>query len=277
MDAAFPACVDAGSTPLDTLQIKRALSSAWPDKVAVEAVAVTGSTNQDLAAQAREHQPSHCVLRAADFQTSGRGRHQRAWHAAPGAALLFSVAIPIATVPELLPAITLACGVALAECLAQHGVAVQLKWPNDVRVDHAKLAGILTELVLDRKSRFTLIIGVGVNLRLDEAARGTIGQPAIALEQLLATPTIAREQWIGELGGAIIGAAQRFVRDGFEPFMGPFNQLLEARGEWVNVHEGEKTVIGRVLEVDRLGRLVIDVDGVRRSLSVGDVSVRARR
>jgi BirA family biotin operon repressor/biotin-[acetyl-CoA-carboxylase] ligase len=192
---------------------------------------------------------------------------------------LFSVAIPVVTRTESLPAITLACGVALAECLAEHGVMVQLKWPNDVRVDGCKLAGILTELVADRDALNTLVIGVGINLHLDDAARSAIDQPAIALDQLLSAATVAsREPWIGRFAGAILAAAARFMHDGFDPFCTRFNRLLEWRGQVVDiVYEkplAQAAISGRVIEVDRHGRLVIEAEGRHHSVSVGDVSVR---
>ncbi len=166
--------------------------------------------------------------------------------------------------------------------LPTHGVAVQLKWPNDVRINGCKLAGILTELVTDRNAAHTLVIGVGMNLHLDDAARSAIGQPAIALDQLLGEASAkalqSREQWIGHLGGAIVAAAVRFMQDGFGPFHVRFNQLLESRGEMVDVSQGEAVaepaISGRLIEVDRLGRLVIEAEGRRHSVSVGDVSVR---
>lgn len=267
------------STPLAAAGIEEALARAWTGACAVEAVPVTGSTNQDLAARARVRQSAHCILRAADFQTGGRGRQQRSWRAAPGDALLFSVAIPMAEVPSALSAVTLACAVALAECLAEYGVAVQLKWPNDIRVGGQKLAGILSELVADRAGRYTLVVGVGVNLRLDAAARRAIEQPAIALDQLLAASIDRRrEPWIGRFGGAVVGTAQQFMRDGFDPFYARFNHLFEARGEMVDVVDGgERVISGRVLEVDRSGRLVVDSGDVRHNISVGDVSVRAAK
>jgi BirA family biotin operon repressor/biotin-[acetyl-CoA-carboxylase] ligase len=268
-----------GTVALDVADIAQSLALAWDGECAVETVAVTGSTNEDLAARARVRQPSERLLRAADFQTGGRGRQKRPWHAAPGAALLFSVAIPVVTRAESLPAITLACGVALAECLAEHGVVVQLKWPNDVRVDGCKLAGILTELVADRDALNTLVIGVGINLHLDDAARSAIEQPAIALDQLLGAVALpSRGQWIGRFAGAIIAAAARFMNEGFDPFCTRFNRLLEWRGEVVDIlYEkplAQAAISGRVIEVDRHGRLVIDAEGRRHTVSVGDVSVR---
>ncbi|HVG04063.1 MAG TPA: hypothetical protein VM937_03895, partial [Burkholderiaceae bacterium] len=136
--------------------------------------------------------------------------------------------------------------------------------------------GILTELVTDRNARHTLVIGVGVNLRLDRAVRGAIDQPAVALEQLLA-PAVrqSREHWIGRLAGAIFAAADSFDQLGFDFFRERFHVLLESRGEIVCVNgAGVAPISGRVIEVDRHGRLILEADGRRHVVSVGDVSVR---
>lgn len=268
----------AGTGPLSAPAIVDTLSPAWLSECAVEAVAVTVSTNQDLVTRARVQQPARRLLRAADFQSGGRGRKKRQWRAAPGDALLFSVAIPLGGPSQSLPAITLACGVVLAESLAEFGIAAQLKWPNDIRIDGCKLGGILTELVADRSARHTLVVGVGINLHLDEAARRSIGQPAIALDQLLDAAALrSREQWIGLFASAIFDAAARFMQEGFDPFHARFNRLLESRGELVDLmHDGPGVppISGRVIEVDRHGRLVIEAEGQRHAVSVGDVSVR---
>lgn len=259
-------------------EIEHALD-AWRTRCAVEAVASTGSTNEDLVTLARAQQPSGYLLRATDFQTRGRGRRQRAWRAAPGDALLFSVAIPLARIPEALPAITLACGVALAERLAGHAIAVQLKWPNDIRAGGRKLAGILTELVADRSGRHTLVIGVGMNLHLDAVLSGALDQPAVALDQLTDAADVgSREQWIGRFGASIFDAAEQFVRGGFDPFCTRFNELLEARDTQVDVvgatdgdRRGARTISGRLIEVDRSGCLVIESEGRSHRVSVGDL------
>ena len=265
------------AAPLSATAIIEALAREWRRKCAVEAVAVTVSTNEDLVIRARVQQPAQLLLRAADFQSAGRGRNGRPWRAAAGDALLFSVAIPLSSASQSLPAVTLACGVALAESFAERGIAVQLKWPNDIRIDGSKLGGILTELVADRSARQTLVIGVGINLRIDDATQRAIGQPATALDRLPGAAVHSREQWIGELGSAIYAAASQFVELGFEPFRARFNRLLESRGELVdvlNAAPGVPPLSGHVIEVDHDGRLVIEAGGQRHAISVGDVSVR---
>lgn len=264
--------------PLRLAPIERALAEAGCyTPCAVEVIAETGSTNEDLIARARLARPTHPIVRAADFQHSGRGRQGRAWQAAPRQALLFSVAVPLADLPEKLPSITLSCAVTVAECLAAHGATVQLKWPNDIRSNGRKLAGLLSELAVDANGRYTLIVGVGLNLHVDRAVLG-IAQPVAALDELLSPNHLDRCTWIGRIAAAILAAAQQFQMEGFAPFRPRFNTLLEARGQTVDIIDGERSVAsGRLVEVDDDGRLMLETGGILLGINVGDVSMRPSR
>lgn len=245
---------------------------------AVETIDETASTNADLMARARQAQFQQPVLRATDFQYEGRGRQGRPWLALPRHALLFSVGMPLAELPASLPSITLACGVALAECLKARGVDVQLKWPNDLRIDSRKLGGILSELAVDDEARFTLVVGVGINLHLEPSARQAIDQPAVGLDEVLPPSVVAseREAWIGRLAAAILQTLDVFSREGFAAFRPRFNALMEGRGRTVDIIEnGRVAVSGRLADVDGYGRLLIDAGGgAPRAITVGDVSFR---
>ena len=99
------------------------------------------------------------AVATADFQTSGRGRFGRSWEAPPGEALLASVLLrPPADRP--LPQLALVAGVAVADALERlTGLAVQIKWPNDVMLRRTKVAGILAEA-----REGAVVLGIGVNL-----------------------------------------------------------------------------------------------------------------
>lgn len=251
---------------------------------AVEVALETGSTNTDLLAQARQQAPLAPRLRAALLQTAGRGRFGRRWHAAPGAALLFSVAVPLrqAMAPA---ASTLAVGVALAEQLDRAlGIAppsagaVRVKWPNDLLLDDGKLGGVLAELAVDRTGARTLVVGVGINLWLDAAARGSIGRPAAALAARLALETLAlqREALIGAAAAAVLQAVRDCGAQGFVPFQPRFMRrfvLLNAAVEIIE--QGACVARGRVLGVDGEGRLLLDRDGRITAFASGEVSLRA--
>jgi len=264
--------------PLATAVIEGWLAdAALPELLQVDAVAKTGSTNEDLLALARRHRPDTPQLLAADEQTAGRGRQQRRWVVRPRTALLFSLAVPLAGLPGALPAVTLACGVALADHLIGRGVPVTLKWPNDLLLDGRKLAGVLCELAVDADGRATLVVGVGINGSLNDADRAAIGQPAAALEERVPWTLLAaeREAWIAALAGVVLLTVRRFVSEGFTPWRTRFNELLQARGQRVDIVDNGRIVAsGRVVEVDSIGRLMLATKDGSRSINVGDVSLR---
>lgn len=245
---------------------------------AVEAVVETGSTNADLLALARREQPDAPRLRAALIQHQGRGRRGRRWHAAPGAALLFSVSLPIAAAAKDIGGVTLACGIAAAETLRARGVAAALKWPNDVLLDGRKLGGVLCELALDPAGRRTLIAGVGLNLWLDAATRASIGQPAAALSDALSLESLLgeREALIGAIAAAIVEALRLFQSSGFVPLQARFMKLFAHQNQHIDIiDQGGVAGSGRALGVDGLGRLLLDDGSGVQAISAGEVSVRA--
>ena len=133
-------------------------------RLAVEAVAQTGSTNVDL--MLRLSGLSRPLLRVADRQSAGRGRAGRPWRSEPAATLTFSLAWRFVRPLHALLGLPLAVGVALVEALQVFGVQAQLKWPNDVLRDGAKLAGVLIETAADvaQPEVTWAVVGIGLNL-----------------------------------------------------------------------------------------------------------------
>jgi BirA family transcriptional regulator, biotin operon repressor / biotin---[acetyl-CoA-carboxylase] ligase len=150
---------EEGGPVLDAARLYGALSSRpglWRE---VRVVEETGSTNADLLAKARSGAGEGLVL-VAEAQTSGRGRMGRRWISPPRRALTFSVLLRPAVPPGLLGWAPLLAGVAVASALQRAaGVGARLKWPNDVLVDDAKIAGILAERRGD-----AVVIGTGINV-----------------------------------------------------------------------------------------------------------------
>src|SRR5690606_34486832 len=118
--------------------------------------ATTGSTNDDALAAARAGAP-HGATFVADHQSAGRGRRGRTWLAPAGECLLFSVVLKLPFELESLPILSLVAGLSTRAALAHHlesqpgrpgamgAPGVGVKWPNDVWVRDAKIAGVLVE------------------------------------------------------------------------------------------------------------------------------------
>ena len=200
------------------------------------------------------------ALVVADHQTAGRGRLGRSWEAPPGTALLFSVLLrPPSGRPA--PELSLVAGVAVADTLERLlGLAVQIKWPNDVMLRRRKIAGILAEARDD-----VVVLGIGIN----------VGQTADQLpDKAGSIRTLTGRTWDREelLASVLEDLASRYSAwrsgglDAVYDGLGPRDFL---RGRPVTV-DG---VSGVVSMIDRAGRLEIAVaNGELVTVESGEVS-----
>jgi BirA family biotin operon repressor/biotin-[acetyl-CoA-carboxylase] ligase len=256
-----PAIENPGAGGPDPEVVRRA--AGLPD-LALELVARTGSTQSDLAARARVRAPQAPILRSALHQDTGRGRMGRAWIDEPGGSLLFSLCLPWPHPAAGTVGVTLACGWALAEAiapaLAGRDGLLKVKWPNDLLLGGAKLAGILVEYVNDPAGRATLVVGVGCNLALGPQARERIGRSATDLASVLGPDAalLLRDRLLGQSAAALLSACEEFGRLGFGHFRERFLARLAFRGERVRLlEEGCEPRAGSLLGVDEHGRLML--------------------
>ena len=137
----------------------------WGDIVIL---AVTDSTNR-VAMEMAENGARHGTVVVADAQTAGRGRMGRRWVSPAGknlyVSLLLRPSVPTADAPRL----ALVAGVALADAVEAVGVPASLKWPNDLYCEGRKAAGILAEMASDPGGVRHVVIGVGLNVNMEEA------------------------------------------------------------------------------------------------------------
>jgi BirA family biotin operon repressor/biotin-[acetyl-CoA-carboxylase] ligase len=133
--------------------------------VRLEAHATLGSTNAEALARARagDHGP---LWITAERQTAGRGRRGRAWVSEPGnlyATLLLTDPSPAERAAELSFVAALAVHDAIVNLAPALAGRLALKWPNDVLVDGAKVAGILLESESIAPGPMAVAVGIGIN------------------------------------------------------------------------------------------------------------------
>lgn len=189
---------------------------------------------------------------ATDHQRAGRGRAGRTWEDAPGDALLFSIVLRPPAGPAL-PQLSLVVALAVAEAVEQvAGSTTGIKWPNDVEIAGAKIAGVLLEA-----AGGIVTCGVGVNVT-QEAARlpGDTRRPAGSLR----TAT-GRAHDRAPLLAAILDALERRYRLWLAAGLPALLPALEARstltGRPVAVGAGRGRVVGLASD----GRLRVRLAG----------------
>jgi len=235
-----------GATPPN--QPPSAGARTWPVGWHVSVVEETGSTNADLLSAAADGAPDRSVL-VARHQTAGRGRLDRRWEAQPGANLL--VSLLFRQIPEAPQVLTQRVGLAaIVACQQVGGVKPSLKWPNDLLLDGAKLAGILAQAKLGEQP--AVVVGIGLNVGWAPEGSASLGDDVDPLGVL----------------AAMLQAYDDLPVDVSQLYRDNLGTL----GRSVRVELSDGVVEGRALDVEPDGRLVvIDDCGITHRFSVGDI------
>ncbi len=233
-----------------------------------------GST-QDIArdwALADPPAPEGAVV-IAEEQIAGRGRQGRAWYSPPGTALLFSVVVRPALSAVHLQRATMAAGLALADTLTPWcGAAFALKWPNDGVIHGKKVCGILSEATWLGDRLVAVVVGIGLNVRVDFAGTELSGR-ATSLEAELRHP-VDRAALLAEL----LAHLDRWLARAPDPaIVAAWRARLSTLGERVTVYpvsvQGQTPLFTGVAEdVDEVGALLVRLEtGEVRRVLAGEV------
>lgn len=232
----------------------------------IRTVPETGSTNADLAARLAggEFVPEGEWL-VADRQTAGKGRQGRTWFDGHGNFMGSTVIRPGPGDP---PATSLAllCGLVLHEVVAPlvpPPARPLLKWPNDLMIGTAKLAGILLERVGD-----AVIAGIGVNLA---RAPEVQGRETISLASFGPAPD--RNHFAASLAAQFNLELERWRSFGLDPLIRRWQAAAHPLGTALAVGEpGEAALEGQFAGLGDDGALQLRLaDGTTQVIHAGEV------
>ncbi|MBW8783505.1 MAG: biotin--[acetyl-CoA-carboxylase] ligase [Novosphingobium sp.] len=234
----------------------------------METVAATGSTNADLAARLAGGEyvaEGHWLV--AERQTAGRGRLGRSWFDG-GGNFMGSTLVRLRHGDPDPASLALLAGLALHELvspLVPPPSRVSLKWPNDLLVGPAKLAGILLERVRD-----AVVVGIGVNLA---QAPELQDRATVALADLTAAPD--REFFAAALARQFDLELERWRSFGLAPVLARWQAAAHPLGTALRIDEpGQGTFVGTYAGLDEGGALRLRLaDGTTRVIHAGEVSL----
>jgi BirA family biotin operon repressor/biotin-[acetyl-CoA-carboxylase] ligase len=208
----------------------------------------TGSTNDDAVGEARTGAAEGMVI-GTDFQTSGRGRRGREWHAEPGDAVLCSVLLRPPVSPAEVGVLPIIAAVSVAEAL---GEGTGIIWPNDIVIADRKVCGILCELSADESGVAWLVVGMGINVRGVPELGDARWVPG-ALAQAATTPS--RHDVLVAVLRRLGDRYSEWLADGPEAALTAFATRDLLRGAGVTIETGGRETTGTAGGLDEQGRL----------------------
>lgn len=261
------------ATPIVLLDPAAIVESGMPGEWSVRTYDSIDSTNAEASRLIALGAPMPLLV-VAEQQTAGRGRRGRKWVSPFAENLYYSLVLRIDGGMRQLEGLSLLVGLAVMNVLRDMGVqGAGLKWPNDVLVGRQKIAGILLELIGDPADVCHVIIGVGVNVNM----RASTEVDQLWTSVRLQTGAPADRNTIAARISAQLEALLTVHRqEGFLAFQKEWEQGHLWQGAAVKLLSGIETVEGVVLGVDSLGALRLEVNGLEKSFSGGELSLRLR-
>ncbi|ATZ92699.1 bifunctional biotin--[acetyl-CoA-carboxylase] ligase/biotin operon repressor BirA [Dickeya fangzhongdai] len=257
------------SAPIQLLDAEKIRSQIQSGNIAV--LPVIDSTNQYLLDRLDSVSSGDACI--AEYQQAGRGRRGRKWFSPFGSNLYLSLYWRLEQGPAAAVGVSLVIGIIMAEVLHHLGAeGVRVKWPNDLYLNDKKLAGILVELNGRTGDAAHLVIGAGINLRMNSSGSTVIEQGWINLQE--AGIDIDRNMLAVKLVTELRAALAIYEQQGLAPFISRWNNLDNFYNRAVKLIVGNREIKGIDKGIDSQGALLLEQDGVIQSYIGGEISLR---
>ena len=236
----------------------------------------TINSTQNFATElaSRPHENGTVVI--AEKQTQGRGRLSRKW-ASPSGGIWMSVILrPEFEISEstLFPMLSsLALAIAIEKVLK---IKPKLKWPNDLTVNDKKVAGILVDASIESGKIKHLVIGVGINFKINvRAIEKTIkntgnyyGVDTLVNKEDKTNPSQIVQAFLLELERLY----NLLLEGNSEYIIKQWTKRSSTIGKTISVTSSTGSIHGIAIKIDKDGALLVSSKGKNQRAIVGDVS-----
>jgi BirA family transcriptional regulator, biotin operon repressor / biotin---[acetyl-CoA-carboxylase] ligase len=221
-----------------------------------------GSTNDEARRLAAEGAPHGTVVHA-DEQTRGRGRMAHTWYSPPGN-LYISILLRTGQPAEHAAELSFLAALAVAdtvEALLPRQIRAMLKWPNDVLVSGAKIAGILLEQI-----DAATIMGIGLNV-LEAPSNAAYKTTTIVANGGIASVDGARDIVLERLGFHL----SVWREAGFGAIRERWLERSYPIGAAIRANSAGQAIAGHFAGLDLDGALLLDTPQGRQRIVAGDI------
>jgi BirA family biotin operon repressor/biotin-[acetyl-CoA-carboxylase] ligase len=232
----------------------------------------TDSTNLQACRMGDEGEAEGLVV-IADRQNSGKGRMGRQWESPGGVNLYASILLRPPIPPFEAPRLTFLSAIAVCRAITSCcGLQPTVKWPNDVLLNGAKVAGLLNEMSSETDQVHYVVLGIGVNLNMrQDQFPANLRYPATSLAIVAGQP-VSRLEFTRTLLLEIDALYQTYLEQGSEPILEAWTKLCPMTGQAVHVDCNERQIEGIMTGLAEDGALLVrTATGKIENIYAGDV------
>lgn len=232
-------------------------------------------STQNFASSIAQNPKENGTIIISKKQSSGKGRMSRKW-ISPKGGLWFSIILHPKFDVSLVTIFPLAASLALANAIEKTlGKKLELKWPNDVTLKHKKVAGMLVDLSLASNSIENLILGVGINFKIDsihlektiKKTENYYGVSSLVSKTENKNPVKLIQSFLVELEKI----CETLDQGKYKKIIDDWTKKSSTIGKKVIVSTSSGKINGKAIRIDNDGALVISQGKKTHRILVGDV------
>lgn len=205
-------------------------------------------------------------------QTNGRGRFSRTWVDLGDNNIFMSIVLkPSNSFSETYTNLTQYMSVALCKVFEDYGLSPSIKWPNDVLICGKKIAGILSETVMNGINFKGLVLGVGINLNSDEQAVKSIKDREVTALNIELGKNINCENFLEELLDEFFKSYDEFLSKGFSLIYDDYVERCSIINEEISIRIFNELKSGIAKYISKKGELILENNKEEMTLTMGDI------
>lgn len=253
--------------------IKQKLNSNFFSKINI--YDVLESTNITAKELANKNAKNGSVI-LAEQQTAGKGRLGRNFYSPENSGIYMSVILRLDQSIDCSLLITSAAAVAVCRAIEKmYNVNPQIKWVNDVYLNHKKICGILTEASINYKNNSLdyIIVGIGINVSTTDFPNDIKNKASsILTNEVISNNIISRNELIAE----VLNQLEIICGDLEDrTFINEYKNRSCVLGCDINVISMDKQEFAKAIDITDNGYLIVKtIDGEIKQLSTGEITIR---
>lgn len=209
---------------------------------------------------------------SAKRQLSGRGRLNRVWLDLGEGNLFVSVVLkPSLKFDEKFANLTQYLSVILCKTLEQYGLQPEIKWPNDVLINGKKVAGILSETVMQGQIFKGLVLGFGINISAGERDVEQVTDKAVTSVSLELGKQVDGKLFLNDLLNLFFRDYNKFLESGFEFIKHDYIKRVNFLEKELCVKVFNDTKCGVAKGINDNGALILEKNNEKFVLTIGDI------